>query len=427
MSDDIPAAVLDPRRLAAVTESDLFGTETEPAYERLVHLAAVLLDAPLAFFTVVDHQVSWYKSAVGLPPDAPLCGPVEASFCKYVIDSRKPLIVADTRTDARTAGNPAIAAMGVAAWAGFPVKSPSGEVLGSFCVVDTESHQWTERDVEVLSVLSAATADEVALHLAHRSESQARKAAEDAVSALGRAQAREHQLLQTIQHSILPGRLPDAPGLVTAVRYQSASVTNHIGGDWYDVVPLLGGRTVLTVADVTGHDAEAVAVMAQLRHSLHVYALDGQRPALVLARLHDLMVDLDLDRFLSIVYGIWDPAGGTYTFLNAGHPPPLLANADGAHLVEGGRTMLLGVPDTKVTDSQVVLHLETDDTLVLYTDGLIEVPGQNIDVGLARLRSLVDRHIAEPEPGDLVDDVMADLRPDAGWYDDVAVVVARRR
>ncbi|HEY6745835.1 MAG TPA: SpoIIE family protein phosphatase [Mycobacteriales bacterium] len=158
--------VSDAARLAAVAETGLLDTEPEAAFDDLAALAARLLHAPYAFVTLVDDTRSFWKARIGILPDGQVQNAVEESFCQYVVASGQPLIAGDVTAAPLTAGNPSIASMGIRAWAGFPLLSAGGAVLGSFCVVDTVTREWTEDDVTVLRVLSAAAGRELALRTA---------------------------------------------------------------------------------------------------------------------------------------------------------------------------------------------------------------------------------------------------------------------
>ena len=155
-----------PQRLAAVRATGLLDTGAEESFDRLTALARQLLGAPFAFLTVVDDERSFWKSRLGIAEDGPRQNTLEESFCQYVVDRGEPLVLSDVRTDARTEHNPSIESMGVVAWAGFPVHTPDGEVIGTLCVVDTEAHAWSDDDVRILEDLAAIASREVALRAA---------------------------------------------------------------------------------------------------------------------------------------------------------------------------------------------------------------------------------------------------------------------
>lgn len=167
-----------PARLDAVQATDLLDAEAEASFDRLTALARRLTGAPLAFLTVVDDRRSYWLSREGLPPGSPVQNTVEESFCQYVLGG-EPLILPDVTLDDRTKNNPSIEGMGVRAWAGFPVHTPDGQILGSFCVVDTDVHEWTSDDVRLLDDLAAIASREVALRVATRNAEAAQAAARE--------------------------------------------------------------------------------------------------------------------------------------------------------------------------------------------------------------------------------------------------------
>ncbi|MBJ7452949.1 MAG: SpoIIE family protein phosphatase, partial [Blastococcus sp.] len=170
------SAATDVDRLAAVRATDLLDAGAEQSFDRLTALARRLTGAPLAFITVVDDERSYWLSRQGIADDGPVQNTVEESFCQYVL-AGEPLVLADVTSDDRTRDNPSIEGMGVRAWAGFPVRTPSGQVLGSFCLVDTEVHEWTGADVALLEDLAAIASREVALRAATAAAEDARAAA----------------------------------------------------------------------------------------------------------------------------------------------------------------------------------------------------------------------------------------------------------
>jgi len=192
-----PAAAAD--RLAAVHATALLDAAAEESFDRLTRIAQRLTGAPLAFMTVVDDVRSYWLSSQGLPAGSAMQNTVEESFCQYVLDG-DPLVLADVTADARTATNSSITDMGVRAWAGFPVRTPDGQVVGSFCVVDTTVHEWTEQDVHLMEELAAVASREVALRMATMEAEAARNEA--------RAEADRAGLLARISDLLTGGIAP---------------------------------------------------------------------------------------------------------------------------------------------------------------------------------------------------------------------------
>lgn len=153
----------DPDRLASVRATALLDSDPEDAFDTLTAAAAALLGTPFAFVTVVDDQRSFWKSAAGLPQGAPRQNTVEESFCRYVVETGEALIVGDAANDPLTRDNPSVESMGVAAWAGFPVRMTDGRVLGTFCVVDQRPRIWSDHEIRVLEALAGAARAEVRL------------------------------------------------------------------------------------------------------------------------------------------------------------------------------------------------------------------------------------------------------------------------
>ncbi|CAM5374652.1 SpoIIE family protein phosphatase [Streptomyces violaceorubidus] len=142
----------------------------------------------------------------------------------------------------------------------------------------------------------------------------------------------------------MPPTIPSVPGCDVAVRYRAASIGGalgrDIGGDWYDLIPLPGGRVGAVIGDVQGHDTHAAAVMGQLRIVLRAYAAEGHPPATVMARASVFLHELDTDRFATCLYAEADLGTGVVQVVRAGHIDPLLRAGDGSCRrvvrVEGG-------------------------------------------------------------------------------------------
>lgn len=237
----------------------------------------------------------------------------------------------------------------------------------------------------------------------------------------------EHDLAEGLQQAMLPRRIPEVPGAQIAVRYRSARLGRDIGGDWYDVIPLPGGRVGVVIGDVQGHDTHAAAVMGQLRIVLRAYAAEGHTPATVMARASVFLDELDTERFATCTYAEADLSTGVVQLVRAGHVDPLLRYADGSCRrlpVEGGLPLGLSAEFGRLEYPVSTVELDPGQTLLLYTDGLVEQPGADLDDGMQLLAALV-----RSGPGDLQElaDRLCDVVDDRAGDDDVALLLLRRR
>uniref|UniRef100_A0AAU2VI23 protein-serine/threonine phosphatase n=1 Tax=Streptomyces sp. NBC_00008 TaxID=2903610 RepID=A0AAU2VI23_9ACTN len=237
----------------------------------------------------------------------------------------------------------------------------------------------------------------------------------------------EHDLAEGLQQAMLPRRIPEVPGAQTAVRYRSARLGRDIGGDWYDVIPLPGGRVGAVIGDVQGHDTHAAAVMGQLRIVLRAYAAEGHSPATVMARASVFLHELDTDRFATCTYAEADLTTGVVQLVRAGHVDPLVREADGTCRkvsVEGGLPLGLSAEFGRLEYPVSTVELDPGQTMVLFTDGLVELPGADLDEGMQLLADMVGNG-----PQDLQElaDRLCAWVDERGGEDDVAVLLLRRR
>jgi GAF domain-containing protein len=188
-----------------------------------------------------------------------------------------------------------------------------------------------------------------------------------------------------LQRAVLPDNLPLIEGWEIAVHY-SPGGDAEVGGDFYDAIPLANGRLAIFIGDVVGHGVAAAAAMAQMRAAIRAYLSIDPRPGVVVAKLDEMFVRLPISRLVSLVYAILDPETGELTVVNAGHYPPLLVAPNGtARLAQSAPQRPLGAGSD--VRAATVWQLEKGETVLLYTDGLIERRGEIIDVGLNRLSS----------------------------------------
>jgi PAS domain S-box-containing protein len=199
---------------------------------------------------------------------------------------------------------------------------------------------------------------------------------------------REQHVASTLQHDLLPQSLPELPGISLAAHFRAGGHGIEVGGDWYDVIPLAGGRVGLVVGDVAGRGVAAAARMGQLRSVARAYALEGHSPAAFAQRMNVYHRALSPDELTTLVYAVIEPDRERLRFVNAGHPPPLLVPEDGPARLLPGVTPPLGVSDLPV-HPETVVDFPAGASLVLYTDGLVERRGEGVDTGLKRLIAAV--------------------------------------
>jgi serine phosphatase RsbU (regulator of sigma subunit)/anti-sigma regulatory factor (Ser/Thr protein kinase) len=240
-------------------------------------------------------------------------------------------------------------------------------------------------------------------------------------------------LVDQAQLSLLPPYLPLLPDVELSSSYHRASSSRSAGGDWYDAVPLGGGRLALVIGDAVGHGVPAAGAMSRLRGALRSTVLHSPAPEDVLPALDAFAAQMDDVEGASVFYGVLDAASGRLSYTAAGHPAPFVVHADGrtSVLPVVPRPPLGSLPGTEAPVSQV--QLEQGSTLVLFSNGAVTGGGPAPAWTLDRLADVAREVLSRSAPLDGDDgaglaDAIAEgvLRPE-GRPDDVAVLVAHRR
>ncbi|MCW2929652.1 MAG: domain S-box-containing protein [Actinomycetia bacterium] len=236
-----------------------------------------------------------------------------------------------------------------------------------------------------------------------------------------RLYTREHDAAVTLQRSLLPRDIPKVAGLDIAYRYQPASRAAEIGGDWFDVIPLDRGQVALVVGDVTGHGIRAAAIMGQLRTTTAALARLGCRPVQIMRQLNCVLAAHGDEAGATCLHAVFDPRMQRCRLTSAGHLPPVLRHPDGTtEVIDLPAGLLLGAGHDRYPTMD--RQLPAGSILAMYTDGLVEQPGQDIGIGMSRLaRALADGPAHSLD--ELCDSVLASLAPHP--RDDVALLLAR--
>ncbi|MEV4441852.1 SpoIIE family protein phosphatase [Streptomyces sp. NPDC049577] len=233
----------------------------------------------------------------------------------------------------------------------------------------------------------------------------------------------QENVADTLQDSMLPQLTPRTAGCDTATRYLPGTRLGRVGGDWFDTVKLPGSRTALVVGDVMGHGLNSAAMMGQLRTAVQTMAALDLPPEQLLRNLDDLAQRLGEHYLATCLYAVYDPIRSELRIANAGHIPPVLVRA------EDGRSELLRLPTGApigvggVPFEPATVRVAPGDRLVLCTDGLVEVRGQDIGAGLAALCESAAHPAASMD--DACDTIIRALNPRDGRKDDVALLMAR--
>lgn len=300
--------------------------------------------------------------------------------------------------------DPALHALDIDSLIGVPLLAEN-RVTGVLVVGSVAPRRFSPEDLALLRL----AADRVALAILH-----------------ARVYEREHRIAETLQRSLLtePHDLPKMPGLEVAARYEPAAAEAEVGGDWYDVIPTPSGGVGLVMGDVAGKGLAAASMVGRLRSALRAYALEGHDPARVVEQLNRLVwTEAPESQMATLLYMVVEPGESRIDWVNAGHLAPLLANgSDTPEFLKGSGSVPLGVLPFPSYET-VSATMEPGSSLVLYTDGLIERPGEHLDDGLAELAARVRE--APDDPEGLCEYLLETLVPAGGASDDVAILTLR--
>jgi signal transduction histidine kinase/DNA-binding response OmpR family regulator len=239
-----------------------------------------------------------------------------------------------------------------------------------------------------------------------------------AAASAQRAAERERAIADELQHSLLPVVDPHASSVEVATFYHPGEAGTQVGGDWYDVVDLGGGRTSFVIGDVMGRGIRAASVMGQMKAAARAFLRLGLTPAEIAENLDSMVQDLAPGVIVTFVHGVYDATTGVLSYINAGNLPPLVVGPDGAvqRLPVDCPPLGAGLYGQETQH----LPLAAGSLLVLYTDGLVETRTADLDQRLERLEEVLaeERHRPVAEvPQALVDAMIEDP------YDDVALAV----
>jgi anti-sigma regulatory factor (Ser/Thr protein kinase)/putative methionine-R-sulfoxide reductase with GAF domain len=321
--------------------------------------------------------------------------PLGRGFAGRIAAERVAIFIADV--DHADIMNPILREKGICSLLGLPL-IVEGELIGVLHVGSLKPRTFGPRDLALLQVAAARAAPGI---------ERAR---------LYSALEQEHSVAMMLQRSLLPQQMVNLAGVSVAARYMPA--TFEVGGDWYDFFPLPNGRFGMAIGDVVGHGLRAAALMGQLRTALHSYALEDHSPARTLQLVDRYIRSMSQDAMATAAYVVLDTDTGALQLASAGHLPALVLGGNGGRILELPPSPPLGAfPYASWTDHES--SLAGEETLVFYTDGLVERPGTQLMTSIGRLLAVTAAAASAEEACRLAIDQMI---PFARLRDDIAIV-----
>ncbi len=387
--------------LQRVTDVSLSYLPLDDLLKELLERMSEILDSDTAAFLLLDEDgdelVATAAKGIEEEVEQGVRIPLGRGFAGRVAAERRAINIEDL--DRADIWNPLLRERGIRSLLGVPLLS-EGTVIGVLHVGTLTPRLFTPDDAELLQL-----------------------AADRAATTIERARLfHQRGVVEALQQSLVPERLPIVPGVELAARYRPAVRRGGIGGDWYDAFPVARGGVALVAGDVMGHGIAAAAMMAQMRTGLRAYALDGSAPAEIVERLNRLALSLAAHQMTTLVLAMLDLDRDRVHIVSAGHLPPVVKAPDGStRVLDLVSDAPLGVSPT-TTYRAHEFELSVGSTLVLVTDGAVEVRGESVEHGLDRLRDLVAAHDDLDEICDAV--AQGDVRGRPA-DDDVAVLAAR--
>ena len=287
----------------------------------------------------------------------------------------------------------------VRSYLAVPVVSRLGETLGGFFFGHPEPNVFDDRGER----LAVGLAAQVAISLDNAQLYQA-----------------ERRTALALQQSLLPQVVHERHGLEIAYEYLPGGGGLDVGGDWFDVISLPGGRTALVIGDVMGRGIRAAAIMGQLRTAVRAYAVSDLPPNMLLNRINQIVMDMDADLIATCVYAVLDLSRDSMVIASAGHVPIGLIGADsGVELFDQPLGPPLGVPGAVYHEAE--LDVPPGSRVLLFTDGLVEHRGRSLGEGLEELeQQLVD---VKGTPGSMCTYLLKAMLHEVDQDDDVTMLM----
>jgi anti-sigma regulatory factor (Ser/Thr protein kinase)/putative methionine-R-sulfoxide reductase with GAF domain len=386
-----------------VTEPALAYLDLDELLREMLHRVTQILETDTSAILLLepDGETLAARAARGLEEEVTrgFRLPVGRGFAGRIAATRRPVVIPDLESSPIQVVNPIFREKGVRSLLGVPLVVEA-RLIGVLHVGTLSLRSFNQDDVHLLQTV----ADRVALAIDHGRLSD------------------QHRIAQTLQRSLLPRSLPALPGFEFAARYLPAARESAVGGDWYDVIDLGANEIALAIGDVAGRGLVAATVMGEIRSAVRAYAIEQQSPADVVSRLSNFVASHD-SPMATLVYATMDLESGRIRYARAGHPYPLLVDAQGqaTYLTDAGGPPLSATGPSSYDEATLVLA--RDEALFLYTDGLIERRGLRLTDQEELLAAALERAPSDVEAACTA--VIDEMTERDGYPDDIAVLIVR--
>ncbi len=396
---DAPPLTIDPHlemeRLEELLSLKLLDTEPENRFDRITRLAADFFRVPTAYVALIDKDRQWFKSRIGLCETET---PRDFSFCQYTIQRDEPLVIPDTHLHPIGKNHPYVVEKpNVRFYAGVPLAGPRGHKIGTLCLVDIAPRKFGEPEITALVAFAALVEREISLGEIIETQNELLKTRRELVVAQ-KELTREFSDAAKYVRMMLP-----PPFSAEEIIDWQFHPSTHLGGDGLGYRRIDDDRLAFYVLDVTGHGLGsallAVTALELLRNRNPASLIDFSRPAAVIDRLNRSFQMKDhAGKFFSVWYGVYSRSARTLTYVNAGHPPPLLLTRENGSLQlarTASSTSVLGIMP-EILAPEITIPFAPTSELCLFTDGLYELTDPkggrgSYDEFLAYLSQRVDK------------------------------------
>jgi len=403
LDDSVAAPVDQVRDLVRLSDPALSELEFDKLLDELLVRVRDLLNVDTAAILLLDEQENQLvaRAAKGIEEEVEqgVRIPIGRGFAGRIAKERVAIFIADV--DHADIMNPILREKRIRSLLGVPLII-EGKLIGVLHIGSLVPRVFDLRDLAVLELAAARAAPAIER------------------GRLINALEREHRNTVMLQRSLLPRQLASTGGVTVAARYLPAR--GEVGGDWYDTIELPGGQIGVAIGDVVGHGLMAASLMGQLRTALRAYALDGHGPGRTLELVDRFASSLEEEPMATAAYAVVDANEGVARFASAGHPPPVLVSAAGeARVLDTTPAPPIGAFGYR-TSTEQELSLEPGDTLLLYTDGLVERPKIPLSASIEELVLALQGSLGAEEVCLMA---MDRLVPRLGARDDVAVIAVQ--